>query len=216
MYLLDTDTLSHLWQGNQSVKERLRDAEDTEIGITAITKSEILRARCDNLLKADDAAEILRAQQRFTRTEELLVQLTVIPFENTFADSLCGQFTDPDDERRHYQGDDHARDKPGYRGCWYGGLGYGYSYVSPDKEAQGFYHDAPALLPLFSAALRHPCRCAAGHVGVGEPPDETNRARGLSDRHPAADSPDLGVRHASLPGSPRADRGTGRCNGRAA
>ena len=81
MYLLDTDTLSHLWQGNQSVKERLLEAEDTEIGITVITKCEIMRARCENLLKAADGPLLLQAQQRLSRTEQLLGELTVIPID---------------------------------------------------------------------------------------------------------------------------------------
>jgi tRNA(fMet)-specific endonuclease VapC len=72
MYLLDTDILLHLWQGNQSVKERLLDADDTEVAITAITKAEILRVRCENLLKANDVTLVVKAQQRFTRTEQLL------------------------------------------------------------------------------------------------------------------------------------------------
>ncbi|MFK8029058.1 MAG: OmpA family protein [Gammaproteobacteria bacterium] len=28
-----------------------------------------------------------------------------------------------------------------WKDCWYAGIGYGYSYVSPDEQAQGFYHD---------------------------------------------------------------------------
>ena len=85
MYLLDTDTLLHLWQGSQAVKERLLEAQDTEIAITYVTKSKILRARCENLLKADDAELILIAQQRLYGTEELLRELTVIPFDEMAA-----------------------------------------------------------------------------------------------------------------------------------
>ena len=81
MYLLDTDTLSHLWQGNQSVKERLLEVEDTDIGITVITKCEIMRVRCENLLKAADGPLLLQAQQRLSRTEQLLGELTVIPID---------------------------------------------------------------------------------------------------------------------------------------
>jgi tRNA(fMet)-specific endonuclease VapC len=81
MYLLDTDTLSHLWQGNQSVKERLLEAEDPDIGITVITKCEILRVRCENLLKAADGPLLLQAQQRLSRTEQLLSELTIIPID---------------------------------------------------------------------------------------------------------------------------------------
>ncbi len=85
MYLLDTDILLHLWQGNQSVKERLLEADDTEVAITAITKAEILRVRCENLLKANDATLVVKAQQRFTRTEQLLSELSVIPFDENAA-----------------------------------------------------------------------------------------------------------------------------------
>ena len=85
MYLLDTDILLHLWQGNQSVKERLLEADDTEVAITAITKAEILRVRCENLLKANDATQVVKAQQRFTRTEQLLSELSVIPFDENAA-----------------------------------------------------------------------------------------------------------------------------------
>jgi tRNA(fMet)-specific endonuclease VapC len=62
MYLLDSDTLSHLWAHHERVEARLRKVEDTEVGITSITKGEILRTRCDNLLKAEDSKEILKAQ----------------------------------------------------------------------------------------------------------------------------------------------------------
>ena len=61
MRLLDTDTLSHLWAGHELVVQRLKDCDDTEIGITSITRCEVLRARCENLLKASGAEELLRA-----------------------------------------------------------------------------------------------------------------------------------------------------------
>lgn len=96
MYLLDTDTLLHLWQGHQAVKERLLETRDTEIAITAITKSEILRARCDNLLKADDVPQTLLAQQRLTRTEELLLQLSVVPFDKHAARHFSQRITSSD------------------------------------------------------------------------------------------------------------------------
>ncbi|MEM7209908.1 MAG: OmpA family protein [Pseudomonadota bacterium] len=57
------------------------------------------------------------------------------------ADSLCAHYTDPHDARYYYDGDDPEADNAGFADCWYGGIGYGYSYVSPEKEAQGFTHD---------------------------------------------------------------------------
>jgi tRNA(fMet)-specific endonuclease VapC len=42
MYLLDTDTITHLYFGNSNVIDRLTSLEDGVIGTTIITKSEIL------------------------------------------------------------------------------------------------------------------------------------------------------------------------------
>ncbi len=38
MYLLDTDTLTHLYAGNTNVVERLKLVADEDVGITIITK----------------------------------------------------------------------------------------------------------------------------------------------------------------------------------
>ena len=58
------------------------------------------------------------------------------------ADSLCGHFTEAGNDRLFYLGDSPGRDGAGYASCWYGGLGLGYSYVSPDEQANNFFHDA--------------------------------------------------------------------------
>ena len=57
------------------------------------------------------------------------------------AESVCGHYTDPANDAWFYEGDDPKGDGAGYPGCWYGGLGLGYSYVSPDKQANNFFHD---------------------------------------------------------------------------
>ena len=44
MHLLDTDTLTHLYVGQLNVVERLRNVDDSEVGITIITKVEVLRS----------------------------------------------------------------------------------------------------------------------------------------------------------------------------
>ena len=56
MYLLDTDTLTHLYHGNSNVVQYLKALEDSEVGITIITKVEVLRGRIDYLLKAENGA----------------------------------------------------------------------------------------------------------------------------------------------------------------
>jgi tRNA(fMet)-specific endonuclease VapC len=79
MYLLDTDTLTHLHAGNSNVVERLKSVVDIEVGITIITKVEILRGRIDYLLKAETGANLLKAQELLFRTEELLNDLAIVP-----------------------------------------------------------------------------------------------------------------------------------------
>ena len=81
MHLLDTDTLTHLHAGHPQVIAHLRALSDPVVGTTIITKSELLRGRIDFLLKAATGADLLRAQQRFTRTEELLAQMLIVPFD---------------------------------------------------------------------------------------------------------------------------------------
>jgi tRNA(fMet)-specific endonuclease VapC len=79
MYLLDTDTLTHLHAGNSNVVDRLKAMADTEMGITIITKVEVLRGRIDYLIKAENGANLLKAQELLFRTEELLNELLIIP-----------------------------------------------------------------------------------------------------------------------------------------
>ncbi len=79
MYLFDTDTLTHLHAGNSNVINRLKSSADINIGITIITKVEILRGRIDYLLKAETGDNLLKAQELLFRTEELLNNLLVIP-----------------------------------------------------------------------------------------------------------------------------------------
>jgi tRNA(fMet)-specific endonuclease VapC len=69
MYLLDTDTLTHLHSGNTNVINRLENLQDEEVAITIVTKLEILRGRIDYLLKAFSGSDLLKA---------LLNQLPVI------------------------------------------------------------------------------------------------------------------------------------------
>ena len=72
VHLLDTDTLSHLWARHERVVQRAAEVGDTELGVASITKAEILRRRCENLLKAGTAQETLKAQQRLDRSEQRL------------------------------------------------------------------------------------------------------------------------------------------------
>jgi tRNA(fMet)-specific endonuclease VapC len=81
MYLLDTDTLTHLHAGNANVVERLESIVDTEVGITIITKIEVLRGRIDYLIKAETGVSLLKAQELLFRTEALLSELLNVPID---------------------------------------------------------------------------------------------------------------------------------------
>lgn len=72
MYILDTDTLTHLYAGHPRVVANLRDIEDPDIVITIITKIELLRGRFEFVLKAESGAGVLRAYELLARTEDLL------------------------------------------------------------------------------------------------------------------------------------------------
>ena len=83
MYLLDTDTLTYLYAGNSNVADQLRSIDDTEVGITIITKAEVLRGRIDYLLKAETSENLLKAQELLFRTEGLLSGMLIVPLERS-------------------------------------------------------------------------------------------------------------------------------------
>lgn len=85
MHILDTDTLTHLHAGHPRVVQRLHELVEPEIGITLITKIELLRGRYDYVLKAASGLELLKAQQLLAKTEALLDPLLIIPFDETAA-----------------------------------------------------------------------------------------------------------------------------------
>jgi tRNA(fMet)-specific endonuclease VapC len=88
MYLLDTDTLTHFYAGQSNVVERLRSVDDPDVGVTIITKGEVLRGRIDYLLKAQTGADLLKAQSLLFRTEELLNQLLIVPVTQRAAEQF--------------------------------------------------------------------------------------------------------------------------------
>ena len=95
MHLLDTDTLTHLYAGRPNVVERLRTVDDPDIGITIITKVEVLRGRIDYLLKAETGVDLLKAQELLFRTEELLNQLLIVPVSQAASAQFEGLRTTP-------------------------------------------------------------------------------------------------------------------------
>lgn len=87
MHILDTDTFTHLQKKNQNVLEKLERTEKYDlVGVTIITKAEVLRGRIEFLLKANDAIALEKAQRFFIESENLLAQISTIGFEK---DSLA-------------------------------------------------------------------------------------------------------------------------------
>jgi tRNA(fMet)-specific endonuclease VapC len=81
VHLLDTDTLSRLHAGHPGAQEHIRRLEDPELATTLVTKAELLRGRFEFLLKAATGSEILKAQKWLTKTEALLAELRILPFD---------------------------------------------------------------------------------------------------------------------------------------
>ncbi len=80
MFILDTDTFTHLQKGNQKVIQHLQNIDD-DVAITIITKIEVLRGRFDYMLKASTSDDLLKAQRLLNRSESSLDKLIVIPFD---------------------------------------------------------------------------------------------------------------------------------------
>jgi outer membrane protein OmpA-like peptidoglycan-associated protein len=89
------------------------------------------------------AAVRYRAQARLRAASLLVVALAlnVTMTGDVHADTLCGHYVEPGSKQYAYIGEDPESHGAEFEGCWYGGLGFGYSYVSPDEEAQNFFHD---------------------------------------------------------------------------
>ena len=85
MHILDTDTLTHLHAGHPRVVQHLHELADPDVGITVITKIEVLRGRHDYMLKAATGLELLKAQRLLLRTEALLGEMLIIPFDEAAA-----------------------------------------------------------------------------------------------------------------------------------
>lgn len=89
MYVLDTDTLSHLFAAHPRVLTRRNNIPSTEIAITIVTRIEVLQGRFDFLLKAATGEELRRAQFWLDKSIQNLAQVeTVIPIDSTAADEF--------------------------------------------------------------------------------------------------------------------------------
>lgn len=81
-YLLDTDTLTHIFFAHPRAVQHMRDHEHDRVGATIITKIEMLRGRFDGVLKAANGASLLRAQEVLLATDEFLSHVDIIPVDD--------------------------------------------------------------------------------------------------------------------------------------
>lgn len=81
MYVLDSDILSLVHAGNERVGQRREDVDAADVATTVINKAEILRARCEFLLKAADSEQLLRAQFWLEQSEDLLRSIQIVPLD---------------------------------------------------------------------------------------------------------------------------------------
>lgn len=90
MHLLDTDTFTLLYHGNDQIVTRLAAAGP--MAITIITRIEVLQGRFAAIMKAANQLQLLQAQQRLVLTEAYLLPLEVVPVDEAAAawfDRLC-------------------------------------------------------------------------------------------------------------------------------
>lgn len=81
MYILDTDTLTHLQKRTERAVENLRKHEDEGVAITIVTRSQILKGRIDFLFKAADKTQLERAQRLLIESEAFLAQWPILQFD---------------------------------------------------------------------------------------------------------------------------------------
>src|SRR4051794_41971000 len=80
MFVLDTDTFTHLVHGHERVALR-RSQVTEEVVLTAVTRIEVLQGRFASVMKAEDAEQLLLAQQRLAQSERQLASFDVLPVD---------------------------------------------------------------------------------------------------------------------------------------
>jgi tRNA(fMet)-specific endonuclease VapC len=84
MFLPDTDAVSLAFREHVRVLSRMA-AVEAPVGVTIVTRLEILRGRIDAVLKAATPDELLRAQDGLIRSEKFLAGFTTVYFDDRSA-----------------------------------------------------------------------------------------------------------------------------------
>ena len=75
-FIIDTDTFSLLQRDNEKIKRKLASTTD-EVGISIVTKAEVLYGRYAFLLKAENSERLKTAQKWLLKSEELLEKFPI-------------------------------------------------------------------------------------------------------------------------------------------
>src|SRR5579862_73900 len=84
MILLDTATLTLLWNGHPRVTARAEQTED-DFATTVITWIEVLQGRFASIFKAADADQLLLAQRWLDESERYLSTYEIVPVDDAAA-----------------------------------------------------------------------------------------------------------------------------------
>jgi tRNA(fMet)-specific endonuclease VapC len=103
MFVLDTDTFTHLLRGQERVSMR-RSQVTEEVAVTVVTRIEVLQGRFAALLKAADPDQLQRAQSRLAESERQLASFAVLPVDAAAAAEF-GRLLDTKGLRRIGRGD---------------------------------------------------------------------------------------------------------------
>jgi tRNA(fMet)-specific endonuclease VapC len=77
MFVLDTDTLTHLLLGHKGVSQKRAQAT-AEVVLAVVTRIEMLQGRFASILKAEDGDKLLLAQQRLVENERDLEKFLIL------------------------------------------------------------------------------------------------------------------------------------------
>ena len=88
MFILDSDTVTHLHANHPHVVQNVAACPDPLIGTTIITWIEIVRGRFEFLLKADTTEQFLRAQQLLLDSDRRLRKTLMVPLDRAALDQF--------------------------------------------------------------------------------------------------------------------------------
>jgi tRNA(fMet)-specific endonuclease VapC len=80
MFVLDTDTFTHLVHGHERVTLR-RSQVTKDVVLTAATRIEVLQGRFASVMKAQGTEQILLAQERLAQSERQMARFAVLPVD---------------------------------------------------------------------------------------------------------------------------------------